>query len=81
MVLVGSRRMVQYEDGSADESVRIYDRGLDYEPPTSFGEYRLSSRSWDWRLSAWHRLVACFLHDRPRPSPRLTPVEPRLTSS
>jgi predicted dehydrogenase len=47
MVLVGSRRMVQYEDGSADESVRIYDRGLDYEPPTSFGEYRLTYRTGD----------------------------------
>jgi predicted dehydrogenase len=47
MVLVGSRRMVQYEDGSADESVRIYDRGLDYEPPTSFGEYRLTYRAGD----------------------------------
>ncbi|HLH14444.1 MAG TPA: Gfo/Idh/MocA family oxidoreductase, partial [Solirubrobacteraceae bacterium] len=29
MVVVGSKRMVQYEDTSADESVRIYDRGLD----------------------------------------------------
>ena len=49
MVLVGSRRMVQYEDGSADESVRIYDRGLDYEAPTSFGEYQHTGRVTWWR--------------------------------
>ena len=41
-------RMVQYEDTSADESVRIYDRGLDFaEPPANFGEYRLTYRSGD----------------------------------
>jgi predicted dehydrogenase len=50
MVVVGSRRMVQYEDTSADESVRIYDRGLDFAPneaPASFGEYRLTYRAGD----------------------------------
>jgi predicted dehydrogenase len=48
MVVVGSRRMVQYEDTSADDSVRIYDRGLDFsEPPANFGEYRLTYRSGD----------------------------------
>ena len=51
MVLVGSRRMVQYEDGSADESVRIYDRGLDYEAPTSFG----STSSHTGRVTWWRR--------------------------
>ncbi len=48
MVVVGSRRMVQYEDTSADDSVRIYDRGLDFsEPPANFGEYRLTYRTGD----------------------------------
>jgi len=49
MVVVGSRRMVQYEDTSSDESVRIYDRGLDVstEAPSTFGEYRLTYRSGD----------------------------------
>src|SRR5664279_5638982 len=48
MVVVGSRRMVQYEDTAADDSVRIYDRGLDFsEPPANFGEYRLTYRSGD----------------------------------
>ena len=30
MVVVGSKQMVQYEDTSADASVRIYDRGMDF---------------------------------------------------
>jgi predicted dehydrogenase len=50
MVVVGSRRMVQYEDTSSDESVRIYDRGLDVsmaEAPATFGEYQLTYRSGD----------------------------------
>jgi predicted dehydrogenase len=50
MVVVGSKRMVQYEDTSSDESVRIYDRGLDVSPaeaPATFGEYRLTYRSGD----------------------------------
>ncbi len=48
MVVVGSRRMVQYEDTAADDSVRVYDRGLDFaEPPANFGEYRLTYRSGD----------------------------------
>jgi predicted dehydrogenase len=48
MVVVGSRRMVQYDDSAADESVRIYDRGLDFdEPPSNFGEYRLTYRTGD----------------------------------
>jgi predicted dehydrogenase len=47
MVVVGSRRMVQYED-TADDSVRVYDRGLDFsEPPATFGEYRLTYRTGD----------------------------------
>jgi predicted dehydrogenase len=48
MVVVGSRRMVQYEDTSADDSVRVYDRGLEFsEPPANFGEYRLTYRTGD----------------------------------
>ncbi|MGB7684996.1 MAG: Gfo/Idh/MocA family oxidoreductase [Solirubrobacterales bacterium] len=48
MVVVGSRRMIHYEDTAADDSVRIYDRGLDFsEPPANFGEYRLTYRTGD----------------------------------
>jgi predicted dehydrogenase len=50
MVVVGSKRMVSYEDTSADESVRVYDRGLDVaapHTPETFGEYRMTYRSGD----------------------------------
>jgi predicted dehydrogenase len=50
MVVVGSKRMVSYEDTSADESVRVYDRGLDVHAehaPATFGEYRLTYRTGD----------------------------------
>ncbi len=49
MIVVGSRRMVQYDDTAADEPVRIYDRGLDMLPPAprSFGEHQLVYRTGD----------------------------------
>jgi predicted dehydrogenase len=48
MVVVGSKRMIQYEDTAAEESVRIYDRGLELSStPASFGEYQLTYRSGD----------------------------------
>ncbi len=49
-VVVGSQRMVQYEDTSSDEAVRVYDRGLELvqaEAPATFGEYRLTYRTGD----------------------------------
>ena len=47
MIIVGSKRMVQYEDTSADEAIRVYDRGLDMATPATFGEYRLTYRTGD----------------------------------
>lgn len=47
MVVVGSRRMVQYDDTAADDVVRVYDRGMEFETPTGFGEYKLTYRSGD----------------------------------
>ena len=47
MVVVGTKRMVQYDDTASDESVRIYDRGLDVGPPANFGEYQLTYRTGD----------------------------------
>jgi predicted dehydrogenase len=38
--------MVVYEDGSA-EAIKIYDRGVDYKDPQTFGEWQLSYRSGD----------------------------------
>ncbi len=84
-VVVGSRRMVQYEDTSSDESVRIYDRGLDFsqdEAPATFGEYRLTYRTGDMvapRIEAAEPLsleLADFAHairtgEEPRSNGRL----------
>ena len=47
-VVVGSRKMVVYEDGGP-EPIKIYDRGVDYKDPETFGEYQLSYRSGDIR--------------------------------
>jgi predicted dehydrogenase len=45
-VVVGSKKMVVYEDGGA-EAIKIYDRGVEYKDPETFGEYQLSYRSGD----------------------------------
>ncbi|MFN2628764.1 MAG: Gfo/Idh/MocA family protein, partial [Gaiellaceae bacterium] len=45
-VLVGSEKMVVYEDGSP-EAVRIFDHGVVYQDPETFGEYQLSYRTGD----------------------------------
>jgi len=45
-VLVGSQRMVVYEDG-AQEPIRIFDHGVVYEDPATFGQYHLSYRTGD----------------------------------
>jgi predicted dehydrogenase len=49
MVVVGSKRMVQYDDTASDEPIRVYDRGMDlqWDAPASFGEYQLTYRSGD----------------------------------
>ena len=47
MVFVGSKRMVQYDDTAADESVRVFDRGMEFKAPENFGEFQLSYRSGD----------------------------------
>jgi predicted dehydrogenase len=44
--IVGSNKMVVYEDGTP-EPVRVFDRGVDYRDPETFGEYQLSYRSGD----------------------------------
>jgi predicted dehydrogenase len=45
-VVVGSERMVIYDDGAA-EPVRLFDSGVVYRDPETFGEYHLSYRSGD----------------------------------
>jgi predicted dehydrogenase len=47
MTIVGSRRMVQYDDTLTDEPVRVYDRGMEFSTPANFGEYQLTYRTGD----------------------------------
>jgi predicted dehydrogenase len=47
MMIVGSRRMISYDDTLPDEPVRLYDRGMEFSTPESFGEYQLTYRSGD----------------------------------
>jgi predicted dehydrogenase len=58
--IVASEKMVVYEDGTA-EPVRVFDRGVVYRDPETFGEYQLSYRSGDIlspRIAATEPLVA-----------------------
>lgn len=47
-VIVGSEKMVVYDDGSP-EPVRVFDHGVVYKDPETFGEYQLSYRTGDIR--------------------------------
>jgi predicted dehydrogenase len=47
MTIVGSRRMIQYDDTATDEPVRLYDRGMEFSTPANFGEYQLTYRTGD----------------------------------
>jgi predicted dehydrogenase len=44
--IVGSQKMVVYDDTSADP-IRIFDSGADVPDPASFGEFRLTYRAGD----------------------------------
>jgi predicted dehydrogenase len=45
-VVVGSEKMVVYDD-SSPEPIRIFDHGVVYEDPETFGQYHLSYRTGD----------------------------------
>jgi predicted dehydrogenase len=45
--VVGSKKMVVYDDTEPSEKVRIYDRGVMLHRPTTFGEFQLSYRMGD----------------------------------
>jgi predicted dehydrogenase len=45
-VVVGSKKMVVYDDGDP-EPIKIFDHGVVYEDPETFGQYQLSYRTGD----------------------------------
>jgi predicted dehydrogenase len=59
-VLVGSEKMIVYDDGAA-EPVRVFDQGIVLSEPESFGQYHLSYRTGDIvspRIESCEPLVA-----------------------
>jgi len=47
--IVGSRRMVVYEDTNSEEPVKIYDKGVEVRDPQDFGQHQLTYRTGDVR--------------------------------
>jgi predicted dehydrogenase len=45
--IVGSNRMITYDDTEPSEKVKIYDRGVSLRTPESFGEFQLTYRMGD----------------------------------
>jgi predicted dehydrogenase len=48
-VIVGSKKMLMYDDTESVEKVKIFDQGVDYKDPETFGEFQLSYRTGDIR--------------------------------
>ncbi len=46
-VIVGNRKMLLYDDTENVEKVKIFDHGVDFKDPETFGEYQLSYRTGD----------------------------------
>lgn len=47
ITIVGSKKMLVYDDTNAVERVKVYDRGVEIKDPTTFGEYTLTYRTGD----------------------------------
>jgi predicted dehydrogenase len=45
--VVGSKRMITYDDTEASEKVKIYDRGVTVRTPETFGEFQMTYRMGD----------------------------------
>jgi len=46
-IVVGSKKMLVYDDTENVEKVKIFDHGVDYHDPADFGEFQLSYRTGD----------------------------------
>jgi predicted dehydrogenase len=64
-IIVGSKRMVVYDDTEPSEKIKIYDRGVVLHEPENFGEFQLTYRVGDMvapNLSNVEPLVAEIEH-------------------
>jgi predicted dehydrogenase len=75
--IVGERKMLVYDDTENIEKVKVYDQGVDFQDPDSFGEYQLSYRTGDivsprlpsiepLRAEMEHFVACCRTGARPR---------------
>jgi len=46
-IVVGSRKMLVYDDTENVEKVKVFDHGVDFQEPADFGEFQLSYRTGD----------------------------------
>ncbi|OFW61966.1 MAG: hypothetical protein A2133_07170 [Actinobacteria bacterium RBG_16_64_13] len=46
-IVVGSKKMLLYDDTESVEKVKLFDHGVDFKDPETFGEYQLSYRTGD----------------------------------
>jgi predicted dehydrogenase len=46
-VVVGSKKMLMYDDTESVEKVKVFDHGVDFREPESFGEFQMSYRTGD----------------------------------
>lgn len=46
-VVVGSQKMLVYDDTESVEKVKVFDHGVDFREPSGFGEFQLSYRTGD----------------------------------
>ena len=46
-MVVGSKKMLVYDDTESVEKVKIFDHGVDFREPSDFGEFQLSYRTGD----------------------------------
>ncbi len=63
--VIGSEKMLVYDDTENIEKVKIFDKGVDYKDPETFGEYQLSYRAGDVispRLDTYEPLRKEMLH-------------------
>ena len=44
-IIVGSEKMLMYDDTESVEKVKIFDQGVEYKDPETFGEFQLSYRT------------------------------------
>ncbi|MEW6741395.1 MAG: Gfo/Idh/MocA family oxidoreductase [Planctomycetota bacterium] len=47
LTVVGSRKMLVYDDCEPSEKVKVFDKGVEFKEPQTFGEFQLSYRTGD----------------------------------